>query len=267
MQFGPYIADRMLPKLLADYCLHAGLNFQSYSDEWVLRVAKGELVRWIVGYKFDVNRSAAGEVAQDKVAAYSALHAAGIAAVPHYLVRSLPHELIRVRQLRQALKGTSVVAKPLQGTAGRDVAKYQNVDEALNMIRSSDEPAWALSPYQTLRAEYRLIMLDGALLLAYEKTKPVIRGDVLLYNLSHGAIAAELKPVELRDELLAIALNVMDAMSLRLAAVDIVRLNHGELAVLEVNDGISMEHYARQSEGNHTRAKHVYETIFDALFS
>ncbi len=267
MQNGPYIAERLLPELVATYCTHAGLGLQAFSDDWVLRITKGEVTRWVVGAKFDVNGAAAGEVAQDKVAAYAALSAAGIAAMSHFLVRSLPHELIHVQELHHELHNMAVVAKPLQGTAGRDVTKFHSADEALQMIRSSGEPAWALSPYHDLQAEYRLIMLDGTVLLAYEKTQATFRGELKLFNLSHGAVAVDLQPGTLLDELRAIAERVMRATALRLAAVDIVRLPDGTLVVLEVNDGISMEHYARQSAENKARAAKIYEAIIAAMFS
>ena len=46
--------------------------------------------------------------------------------------------------------------------------------------------------------------------------------------------------------LTGMAAEVMQAMSLRLAAVDIAETAAGEFKVLEVNDGITLEHYLRQ---------------------
>lgn len=266
MQTGPYVADRLMPKVIAAYCAHAGIGFQAFSDEWVLRLSRGVITKWIVGYKFDLNQSAASELAQDKVATYAALQASGIEAIPHYLVRSLPHELIHIRTLRQILNGLPVVAKPLEGTSGREVERFNTVDDALAMIRTSGDPAWAVSPYCDLQAEYRLVMLDGLLLLAYGKTQPTIRRELKLFNLGLGAVAVEVSDTQLLKSLLTIAERAVQATTLRLAAVDIVRLANGSLQVLEVNDGISMEHYARQSNKNSARAKTVYEAIIAAMF-
>jgi len=266
MQKGPYIAERLMPKIVADYAHRSGIDFRAFSDEWVLRLTRGKTIKWIVGYKFDINGSAAGELAQDKVATYSAMHAAGIDAVEHYLVRSLPQELIHVAELHQLLNGMPVVAKPLDGTGGREVALFRSMDEALDMIRSSGEPAWALSPHYDVQAEYRLIMLNGELLLAYEKTQPTDRGELKLFNLGYGAVAVDVTD-ETKQHLLLIAERVMYATALHLAAVDIVRLADGSLKVLEVNDGISMEHYARQSIEDNARAIRVYESIVTAMFA
>jgi hypothetical protein len=265
MQKGPYIANRLMPGVIAAYCNRAGIDFQAYSSDWVLRLSRGGVVKWIVGTKFDLNGSAVGELAQDKVATYTVLSAAGIKAVPHYLVRSLPHELIHIDELYDELGEVLVVAKPLEGTGGRDVMLMDSTDKALTMIRASGEPAWALSPHLDLQTEYRLIMLDDKSLLAFEKTKPTYRDNLKLFNLGFGAVAADIDE-DVLNQLLPIARNAMQTTALRLASVDIVRTASNELLVLEINDGITMEHYARQSNEYKDRTIRVYETIVNALF-
>ncbi|HUB93940.1 MAG TPA: hypothetical protein VMB52_05555 [Verrucomicrobiae bacterium] len=267
MQSEPYIADRLTPKIVAAYCKREGIDFRAFSDEWVLRLAKGDLIRWIVGNTFDLNGSAAGDIAQDKVATYILLHAAGIKAVPHYLVRSFPRELVHAQELHDALDDVAVVAKPLAGMAGRDVNRFGSVGEALSMIRSSGEPAWALSPHVDVEAEYRLIMLDDVLLLSYEKTQPYIRSGLKLFNLSLGALPTDIENDALERQLTGIAQAVMRTMALRLAAVDIVRVSDQTLKVLEVNDSISTEHYARHSANNKKRATALYERLVVAMFN
>lgn len=264
MQSGPYIAERLMPKIVAEYCVREHIDFQSFSDEWVLRLSKGDVIKWIVGYKFDVNSSAAGELAQDKVATYAALNAAGIDAVPHHLVRSLPKEIIHESNLHQLLNGAPVVAKPLEGSGGREVGWFKTTDDALAMIKASGEPAWALAPHLDLQAEYRFMMLDGKLLVAYEKTQPIYRGELKMFNLGYGAIAKDM-PEDTLVELLPIAERVLKTTALRLAAVDIVKRADGSLLVLEVNDGIIMEHYARQSAVSKDRAIEVYSSIIKAM--
>lgn len=265
MQAGPYIANRLMPGIVEGYAKRSNVAFQFFSDEWVLRLGEGAQTQWIVGYKFNLNQSASSELAQDKVATYAALRAADIAVIPHYLVRSLPHELIHIKELHEVLEGQSVVAKPLEGTGGRDVERFDSADDALTMIRSSGEPAWALAPYYDITSEYRFIMLDGKCLLAYEKTQPTMRGELKLFNLGFGAVAVDIEDDELRSRLFDIAQSVMNTMALRLAAVDVVRVSDGSLRVLEVNDGISMEHYARQSELCKSRVVDVYEAILGTM--
>lgn len=100
-------------------------------------------------------------------------------------------------------------------------------------------------------------MLDGQCLLAYQKTEPVTRAGLKLYNLGAGAIAEDLTPAY---SLVDIARRSVDALGLRLAAVDIVQVA-GEQLVLEVNDGFMMEYYLRQSDANYRRTVELYEQV------
>lgn len=267
MQNGPYIRERVLPGVIHSVCAQHGIDFQAFSNDWVLRLEKTGSVRWVVGYKFDINLSAAGQLAQDKVATYMALAAAGVLAIEHYLVRSVPHDPTQWHLDFPVLKNKAVVLKPLDGTGGRAVGRYESVTEALQTAQESDEPAWAITPHYDLQAEYRLIMLDGRLLLSLEKTQPVLHGKLKLFNLGYGAVAVDILDEALLHDLKAIAIRVMCTLSLRLAAVDIVRTSTGELRVLEVNDGISLEHYALQSVEYRDRAEMVYGSITVALFA
>ncbi|HSX30476.1 MAG TPA: ATP-grasp domain-containing protein [Candidatus Saccharimonadales bacterium] len=268
MQQGPYIADRVLPKMVQDICARRGLSYQSFSDDWVLRLQQGERVRWVVGYKFDTNNSAAGQLAQDKVATYMALHAADIPAIEHYLVRALPHDPNEWHYDIGGLDGGGpVVIKPLDGTGGRGVERYETIQEALGAIHSSGEPAWAIAPYYDVQTEYRLVMLHGRLLLSLEKTQPTFRGQLKLFNLGYGAVAVDVTDHSLLETLEAMATDVMNALSLRCAAVDIVCTEAGELRVLEVNDGIMLEHYALQSPEYKNRVETVYDAVIAAMFA
>jgi len=268
MQYGgPYISQRLVPQTVRDICARRGIACQSFSDDWVLRLQKADEVRWVVGYRFDVNTAAAGQLAQDKVATYMTLAAADIPAVEHYLIRSVPHDPQEFHYEHHGLEGRPVVVKPLDGTGGRAVERYESIGEALTMVHQSEEPAWAVSPYYELQAEYRLIMLNGKLLLALEKTQPTMRGTLKLFNLGYGAVAADITDDALLAQLTDIATKVMRATALKLAAVDIVLLQDGDLRVLEVNDGIKLEHYMLQSDEYKNRAVNVYDAVVQAMFA
>ncbi len=267
MQNGPYIKARTLPEIIRSICRNQGINFQSFSNDWVLRLEKDNTVRWIVGYKFDVNLAASGQLAQDKVATYMALRAASVPAIEHYLVRSMPHDPTQWHLNLPDLDDQPVVLKPLDGTGGRAVERFASLAEAIQTAQYSGEPAWAVSPHYDLQSEYRLVMLDGRLLLSLEKTQPTTRGDLKLFNLGFGAVATDIIDTSLLTDLTNIAGQVMRVLSLRLAAVDIVRTADNILRVLEVNDGITLEHYAAQSTEYQKRVKAVYDAITIALFA
>ena len=265
MKAGEYILDRFLPELVASAAAARGVACTSMSDGWVLRLARAEDVRWVVGYQFDLNTAAASALVQDKVAAHLALQQAGIASVPHVLIRSVPHEPIAVGQLEH-LFPAQLVIKPLDGTGGRQVRRVASAEEAAMIIGESDEVAWAASPFYEIAAEYRVIVLDGQVLLAYEKTRPVDMHGMKFFNLGLGAVAAEIADTQVQEQAMEIAHEVCGQLGLRLAAVDIVRLSSGELLVLEVNDGIMMENYARQSPEYKDRVTRAYDAIVSVMF-
>ncbi len=268
MQNGPYVTERLLPQMIHEICNQRRIDYQAFSDDWVLRLQRGGTTHWVVGYTFDINRSGASTLARDKVGTYMALRVAGISAVEHYLVRAVPHD---PQEWGYAIEGLPdrdgpVVIKPLDGSAGRGVERCESTAEALEVVRHKGDPAWAICPHYDLTAEYRLVMLGDELLVSFEKTQPAMRGLLKLFNLGHGAVAVDIADAELLTRLKTMATAVMQTMTLGVASVDIVRTADDELRVLEVNSAITLEHYARQSESYEQRAAQAYDAIVQAMF-
>jgi glutathione synthase/RimK-type ligase-like ATP-grasp enzyme len=266
MQTGEYKKNRLLPEAVRVACEHLGVEFTTYSSDWILKLSKAGKTVWIAGYKSDVNGAAASYLAQDKVGTYEVLRAAGIPAVPHVLVRPVPSEPTAIAALQHKFTDTQVVVKPLNGTGGRGVRRYKHLEDALQFIDTAIEPAWAVCPYLDIRLETRLVVLNGEVVLVYEKHQPHLEHGVKFYNLSHGAHAVTIPNPDVSQELCRLAVTACEQMNLKLAAVDIVTLANGEQLVLEVNDGFSVEYYARQSAEDRERALKLYETIVAGLF-
>ena len=257
MQDGEFIIDRWMVGMLRDICQARGITFAAYSDDWLLELRAGDKVRRVLGYRFHLNDSVAASIAQDKVATYQALAKAGIPAVTHVLVRTkISHAD------RQAMAGwQKIVVKPLVGTSGHGVQLFTSVDEAADHIEQSSILAWAAAPFVDIQREVRVIMLDGMPLLTYEKRPVMIRG-LKMFNLGLGATPKDIKP---SDELVSLAKNSQHELGLRLATVDIVEDVDGNVRVMEVNDSIMMEHYARYSLENKQRAIDTYSAIVDGM--
>ena len=234
------------------------------SDGWVIRLEKGMALRWVLGYQFDVNAAAASAVAQDKVATHEALKQAGVPSVEHTLVRVLPSQVFPAKLLAGQFPGPFVL-KPLDGTGGRGVQKVASVREAEKIVNEAGEMAWAASPLYDIAAEYRVIMLDGTPLVMYEKTKPAIEHGLRYFNLGKGAVPADILTEDTGAALEALARQACGALSLRLASVDIARID-GALCILEINDGIMMEYYARHSERYKKNAALAYDAILLTMF-
>lgn len=240
---------------------------EKMSDDWILRLSRGGSTHWVVGYKFDVNTAVASELAQDKVAMHTVLAHAGLPSVPHVIVRSAAGERPDVVEIAKRLPEGPVVIKPLEGTGGHGVRKYVSVTAGLEAVGYEPEVAWAVSPYCEVQQEFRLIVLLDRVLLGYEKTRPAVRHGLRYFNLGLGAVPQDITDKDLYGRLAQLARAACRAAAIRLAAVDMVRVRSGELLVLEVNDGIMMEHYGRVNRRNYRNAAGVYDAIVSAVFT
>jgi len=215
----------------------------------------------VYGYRFGINNSSSESVAQDKVATYQVLDAAGIAAVPHVIVstRATTHE--QWKSLAQ--EWGKFIVKPLHGGGGRGLRLFNDINGAMKHMDTHPELEWCVSPFLELQSETRSILLDGEILVSFEKTNPHVHDGIPMFNLRLGAKASNIEPsVEIKN----ISQSAQRALGLRLTAVDIIRTKDSKLRVLELNDGFSLEHYLRQADENREKAIRVYETIIDSLF-
>lgn len=258
MQNGQYITDRWIVHMLADAATERGIAIRYFSNDWLLELQKNEKISRVLGYKFDINNSVASGIAQDKVAAYEILHAQNIEAVPHFLIRTKATE----SRWRDFNWSKGIVIKPLTGTSGHGVELFYDADKAGEIMQKSGIQAWAASPFLKITREIRVVLLDDTVLVGYEK-EPVVHNGLRFFNLGKGAKAVE---YNLTDKQTILAAKARRALGLRLCAVDIIEIENGALQVLEVNDGIMMENYARQSPQNKALTKGVYTAILDALF-
>ncbi len=259
---GEYIIDRLLPTFVANACTKLSFTCVRFSNDWVLRIDNDGKRRWVIGYTFDINGAGAVGVASDKVAASLALTREGIPTAQHYLVRTHAEQKLLLDNLTEVNTEDPAVVKPLSGSGGRGVNLIPNLAAALEHIRTSTHPDWALSPYYNIASEKRVIMLDGRVLCAYDKTQPYEQDGLKMFNLGMGAVAVNCNLSEDEKEL---AERALVASNLRVASVDIAILDDGRLMIMEINSGITMEHYARQSEEYLTIAADVNREIIQVM--
>jgi len=258
MQQGEYINDRIFGRMLRRICQSNGIAIDSFSDDWIHELTKDAVTGKIIGYKFGLNDSAAASIAQDKVATYQLLTRHGIKAVPHFLART---KVASAGEWKQQNWDKGIVAKPLVGTSGHGVRLFGALDEAETYMAESGIEAWAVSPYMKLISEVRFIVLDGEVLLQYQKI-PVLRGSLLMFNLGLGATPQD---VTVDASTLSLVKDAIKSLGVRVAAIDIVTTAQDETMVLEINEGIMMEHYMRNSEEYMQRGYDVYGQIITKM--
>jgi glutathione synthase/RimK-type ligase-like ATP-grasp enzyme len=128
--------------------------------------------------------------------------------------------------------------KPNEGTSGRSVfrvATASDLDSAVSDIFSS-HLSLAISPYVEIADEVRVILLDDVPRVVYRKQ----RGSDWRHNLEFGAQPVLLDQGDARDACVSLALRAAQAIGIRFASVDVVRVGT-EWKVLEINSGVMME--------------------------
>ena len=261
---GEDIPKRFLPAVLRELCEERGATLESFSEDWIIRMEQNTRAHWVVGYTFDINGASAVMLARDKVGTYTALAHTKIPAVEHYLARSRAEPNVNKQRLHTLPGNVPYVAKPLLGSSGKYITRFDTLAGAVDHINLSNEPEWAISPWYDFRSERRVILLDSEVLLSYEKTEPTIENGLRFFNLARGAMPNISDPT---PKELDLARRAMQTCSLRLAAVDIVTDTNSVQRVMEINDGISLEHFTELSPENHVMAKKIYQKILDAIFA
>jgi glutathione synthase/RimK-type ligase-like ATP-grasp enzyme len=86
------------------------------------------------------------------------------------------------------------------------------------------------------------------------------------HNLGEGSAPQLVAEGELRGQLIALAGAAQRAVSIRFASIDIVDAA-GSLAVLEINSGVMMEHFARRLPEGRQMAKAIYTRAIKKMFA
>ncbi len=179
-------SERALVRIVKQVCNKHLINLQCMSGDWILRLEKDQRIRFIYGYKFDLNGAACLLVADDKCATYDVLSLVGIPAVPHHLF--LKPELFsyigakgnweKVLELVEQW-GFPIVCKSNLGTGGKQVYFVNNQQELEQSFQELfvNNRGVAIAPYLSIKDELRFVLLQGETLIAYRKIRPDLIGD------------------------------------------------------------------------------------------
>lgn len=288
--------------------------------------------RVFVGNALSINSDAASALASDKTYAAERLDAAGLPTAPGCLVvsnrfrhslalkapnaaRALPPDL--TAQIFAETHGYPVFVKPNKGAEGADVTCAHDLsDLQSDLAHLLSHTTHARVEAAIPGADYRVLVLDGAVRAAYRRSPLTVTGDgtspiadliahklealsqigrgpriaptdprltrslasagLTLHdiappgetltllpnaNLSTGGTLADLTdqlPLAARD----IAIRAADALTLRLAGVDLIAKDLSDPTILEVNSAPGLDAYALSSDAAWTNARQI---LVDAL--
>ncbi|MDT4954568.1 MAG: hypothetical protein QOJ02_2706 [Acidobacteriota bacterium] len=178
--------ERSLVRAVKEIAEELGLKLITFSQDWVIRLEKGNQTRHIFGYNFDLSGASSHLITNDKSASAELLSHNKIPAVEHrlFLRPNLAGYVASEGNWREMLSyfksnKADVVCKSNTGTGGNQVYRARTpleLELAVHQLFSSNR-AIALSPFINIDSEYRLIMLDHTCELAYEKVRPKVLGD------------------------------------------------------------------------------------------
>lgn len=171
-------------RIIKEICEEEEIGLTSF-DDWAFCLRKGGRHSFIYGYQFGLDNAAAAAILKDKAAASGMMAEAGLAHVPHWCVMNPAHpEFCSLDSGWQFLEEKfseykDLVVKDNQGTGGRLVFRVrtkQELEQACHEIFLTAS-SLAVSPYVPIEKEYRVIVLDGQIRLAFSKVRPHLTGD------------------------------------------------------------------------------------------
>lgn len=177
----------MFDKIIKEICVELDIKYNYLSKDWIIRLEKDGIVRFLAGNKFDLNPHALGLVMDDKYAFYDIVSNLGIPACEHRIfyrpgngceyAKGCNSYLDIYRCFDEYKK--DVVVKINNGSLGIDVYHVKDKERLKEIVDKLFIKNYSISicPYYKIKNEYRVIVLDKEIKLIYKKIRPVVYGD------------------------------------------------------------------------------------------
>lgn len=174
-------------EIIKAICQELKIEYQFLSKDWVILLRKRSTIRFISGYKFDLNPHALGSILDDKFATYEILNQMGFHVIKHHIVYS-PYnhnpyamDCNNIEYLTKLFYeyNKDVVLKVNNGTCGNQVERITSLEALEHCFQNMKEEntSFSLCPYYEACSEFRAIVLKGKMKLMYQKEKPVVIGN------------------------------------------------------------------------------------------
>jgi glutathione synthase/RimK-type ligase-like ATP-grasp enzyme len=266
-------------KELADIARELKLEVE-WVDKWsggLMRI-NGRYFGYGLFPKYPLNSAVSRQLVKDKVYAYILMEEAGIK-VPYgnYFFRDDENykKQVEGKGIDEAFGytqkiGYPVFVKPNRGALGRNCTKVENEEQLKDGLKKIFADDYIAIIQEVLEGrEYRIMFLDGEIILCYEKSKPfIIENGKKIYssdvaNLSSGGVL--IKEINEFDNNLKVFIKkIADLFGLRYGGIDIMGddlQNINSLKVLEVNADPGLESFL---ELNREKGREVMRALLQA---
>lgn len=174
-------------EIIQEICNENNIKYKFLSKDWVIMLEKNGKMRFISGYKFDLNSHGIGLIADDKYALYEVLKHKNIPIIEHkivynktnhldYAIGCNTYEYVKDYFIKN---NNHIVIKSNNGTCGNNVFNVTNINQIDDILDKIFINNYSISicPFYKIKNEYRVIMLNGENKLLYTKYLPVVVGD------------------------------------------------------------------------------------------
>ena len=250
----------------------ASTHYSNASETLAPPQSPQSLTRFVWGRDFGLNPASSAAILNDKYAIYEALTYHHIPAAECQIIypEGDPNSwavgcnsLAFAAQYFRAHRG-HIVLKPNYGSQGIGVRQITSLPELARAYREVFARSYSASlcPFYNIQHEYRVVILDGAVRLAYMKTA---HGD-WRFNLHHGALASPIPPADY-PAITRLARQAFRALDLRFCSVDIIKTTDDQLLVMELNNGVTLTGYLKQHPEELDRILSIYADAVAAIFA
>lgn len=173
--------------IIKEICAELKIKFSLLSNDWIMVLQKENKIRYIVGYKFDLNTQGTSNIVDDKFALYEILKNNDIPIIEHNILYKQTNNNDYAKGLNDYNVVTKIfkqnnrhiVIKSNTGTCGNEVYNITHEEEIRPTLEKLFQKHHSISicPYYEIENEYRIIVLKDEILLIYKKIKPTVKGN------------------------------------------------------------------------------------------
>lgn len=176
-----------LQRIIKQIALENNLSYEVLSCDLVIKLTKGNKIRYINGYKFGLNSHSLGLILDDKYATYELLNSLNIKVCKHHILFRPTNHNSYAKNYNSFdycydlfLKyNKNVILKVNNGTCGDGVYHITTKKELKKIYNHLLKYNFSISlcPYYDIKNEYRVILLNNEIKIMYGKINPVVIGN------------------------------------------------------------------------------------------
>lgn len=176
-----------LQRIIKQIALENDLSYEVLSCDLVIKLTKGNKIRYINGYKFGLNSHSLGLILDDKYATYELLNSLNIKVCKHHILFRPNNHNSYAKNYNSFdycydlfLKyNKNVILKVNNGTCGDGVYHITTKKELKKVYNHLLKYNFSISlcPYYDIKNEYRVILLNNEIKIMYGKINPVVIGN------------------------------------------------------------------------------------------